>query len=250
MLSSLTSLSTQFTENVATGIRANTDLSAQIREDWHSVRVLLGPDSALVKHLDGFMSLCQDVSKNVVTIEPSLRALHGSVDSLAAFEASLEHDLKGFAEQLAKAQIPENQPGLEKELSAKFAENTQLQLQVQKLSSEKDALQRELHTKATETEHIRIASADMSRKLQETETRVQQLESDKLTLQSEVAIAAQRNQEEMDRSITSNDQMKAQYERQLKGLQQEKQDLQKGTCELISQLDGVRDSLVGRVPHQ
>lgn len=248
MLFSLTSLSTGFTENVATGIKANIDLSAQMREDWQSVRVLLGPDSTLVKQLDGCMSWCRDLSQNVATIEPSLSALHGSVVSLAATEASLEHDLKDFGEKLAKAQISTNQPGLEKELLAKFAENTQLQLQLQELSSERDSLQRELHTKATETENIRISSAEMSRKLQETETRIQQLESDKLTLQSEVALAEQRTQEERDKSITSKEQTKAQYERQFQRLQQEKDDLQKGTDELISQLDGVRDSLVGASP--
>lgn len=248
MLFSLTSLSTGFTENVATGIKANIDLSAQVREDWQSVRVLLGPDSTLVKQLDGCMSWCRDFNQNVATIEPSLSALYGSVGSLAATEASLEHDLKDFGRKLAKAQIATNQPGLAKELLAKFAENTQLQLQLQELSSAKDSLQRELHTKATETENMRISSAEMSRKLQETETRIQQLESDKLTLQSEVALAEQRTQEERDKSITSKEQTKAQYERRFQRLQQEKDDLQKGTDELISQLDGVRDSLVGASP--
>lgn len=245
MLSSLISLSTQFTESVATSTQANTDLSAQIREDWQCVRGILGPDSALVKQLDICLNSCQDLNQNVVMMQPSLKALHVSVDSLTAAEDSLVHDLNGFGVKLANAQFPTNHPGLEKEISAKFAENTQLQLQVQRLSLEKDALQQELHAKSTEAEDVRLSLAGMSGKCQEAESRIQRLESDKLSLQNEVTLAAQQTQEERGKSITSNEQIKQQYERQLQSLLQEKENLQKATDELISQLDGVRDSLVG-----
>lgn len=244
-LPSLTSLSAQFTENVAAGTKASTDLSAQVREDWQSVRVLLGPDSPLAKQLDSCVSSCQGLNRNVVTIEPSLNALHVSIDSLTSTEASLVHDLIGLGEKLADAQVPKNDPGFEKELSAKFAENAQLQLQVQRLSAEKAELQRELHTKVAEVEDIGLSLADLSAKRQEAKNRIQQLEGDKLTLQNEVVLAAKRTHEERDRSITSNEQIKDQYERQFQSLQQEKENLQKGTDELICQLDGVRDSLVG-----
>lgn len=239
------SLSTQFTENVATGTKATTDCAAQIREDWQTVRAMIGPDSTLSKQLENHSSSCQNLHQKVVAIEPTLNALQVSVDTLTAAEAGLVHDLKDFEEKLANALVPTNQPGLEKELSTKFAENTQLQLQVQRLSLEKDAVQGELHAKSTETDNIRLSFVDMSRKHQEAENRIQQLESDKLTLQSQVALAAQQAAEERDKSITSTEQTKAQFERQFQELQQEKDNLQRGTDELISQLGGVRDSLVG-----
>lgn len=246
-LPSLTSLSAQFTENVAAGTKASTDLSAQVQEDWQAVRVLLGPNSPLAKQLDNCVSSCQGLNRNVATVEPSLSALHVSVESLTSTEASLVHDLKQLGEKLADAQASGNNSVFEMELSAKFAENTQLQLQVQRLSAEKGELQRELHTKVTEIEDVRLSLAGLSAKRQEVENRIQQLESDKLTLQSEVALAAKQTQEERDMSIASNEQIKDQYERQFQSLQQEKENLQKGTHELICQLDDVRDSLVRRI---
>lgn len=244
-MSSLETLSTQFTKDVATGAKASSDLSTQLREDLQSIQGFLGPESTLVKQLAHCMNSYQDLNQNFGTIQPALSALHVSVESLAATEGDIFQDLRDFGKQLADARVNTSNPGLEKEISAKFAENTQLQLQVQGLSSEGDSLRRELNAKVAEMQDVRLSLVDVSGKLQVAETRNQQLERDNLSFQSEIAFAAQRTQEERDNCTTLSDQIKAQYEQQLQSLQREKENFEKGTEELISQLGGVRDSLVG-----
>lgn len=240
-------LSTQFTESVATGTKTTVDLSAQVQQNLQIIQGFLGPDSTLVKQLDHCTSSYHNLDQSLETIAPTLGTLHTSVESLTATENDLVQDLKNLGERLAEAQAHSNRPGLEKELSAQFAENTRLQLQLQALSSERDSLQRELDAEVAETQNIRLSLTDVGAKLEVAESRNRQLENDKLALQREVTLAEQRSREERNNFTTLSDQCKAQYEQQLQSLRREKEDIEKGTEQLVSQLGGVQDSLVGAI---
>lgn len=240
-------LSTQFTENVATGTKTTVDLSAQVQQDLQIIQGFLGPDSTLAKQLDHCTGSYHNLGQRLEIIAPTLGTLHTSVGSLTATENDLVQDLKNFEERLAEAQAHSNRPGIEKELSAQFAENTRLQLQLQALSSESGSLRRELDAEAAETQNIRLSLTDLGARLKSTESRNTELENDKLALQRELALAEQRSREERNNFTTLSDQSKAQYEQQLQSLQREKEDIEKGTEQLVSQLGGVQDSLVGTV---
>lgn len=238
-------LSTQFTESVAAGTKTTVDLSDQIQQNLQAIQGFLGIDSTLVKKLDHCTSSNRNLGQSLETIAPTLDTLHTSVESLTATENDLVQDLENLGERLVEAQAHSNRPGLEKELSAQFAENTRLQLQLQALSSERDLLRRELDTETAETQNIRLSLTDMGTKLEVAESQNKQLENDKLVLQREVVLAEQRSREERNNLTTLSDQSKAQYEQQLQIIRREKEDIEKGTEQLVSQLSGVQDSLVG-----
>lgn len=244
---SLATLSTRFTEDVAKGTRESADLYREARKDMQVMQDLMGPESTLVTQLNQSLNSFQTLSQSLVTIEPSLGTLHASVECLTVTQSNFTEDLKACEGRLAEAQaqVQSSNSGLEKELSAQFAENTRLQLQVQKLSHEGDSLKRKLDANAAVVEDARRSMANVSAKLEAAEDRNRELENDKSTLQRDISLMMQQARDEQDKRATSSEQIKAQYEEQLRGLQQEKECFEKGTGELLSQLGGVRDCLVG-----
>ncbi|CAG8216588.1 unnamed protein product [Penicillium salamii] len=144
------SLAGQFTSDIDRSNEMTKSVFQGLQEGLQSVESNLGPYSSLVKQLANNESCYNSLQQQVQAVEPIFGSLGGSIKAVEATEASLICALQSFGQMLSAASIPAGNPVLEKELTAKFAENTQLQLRLQQISSEIDSLRMQVGSKTSE----------------------------------------------------------------------------------------------------
>lgn len=159
--------------------------------------------------------------------------------------SNLVRQFGDFGKILEEAQIPKGNPNLDRQLAEKFAENAQLQLGLQKLSSEVDRLEQLAREKDARIAHLQRSLSDANQKHKASEDRNQASEIEKTALKVEMELRDQRIRYELATEHgASQAKMKAQYEQQLQALQAEKNELEKGAGIVMAQLSDVQDALV------
>lgn len=238
-------MSTQFTSSIEAGSISNANVSGKVQENLHLIEKHLGAESMLLQQLRNCESSYKSLTERLAAIEPTLSTLDTSVQSLTTTESSLLGGLSGFCEKLAEAQIQPSNPGLESELSNKYVENTQLQLQLQDISLKAASLLQRVDECEAQNLAMQQSLTEATAECQKAETLNRRIESEKLALQGEAALAEQKIRHELTSEITrSTDRIRHEYEQKLQRVQKEKNDLENGSEEVLAQLGGVRDSLV------
>lgn len=187
----------------------------------------------------------RNLQERLATIGHTLGDLGASTKQLEAAEHNLLGEIDGLKETLADHQVPAGNPVLEMELSSKFAENTQLQLQLQEISSELKSLREQLDWKKSENEDLQQSLTEAAAKQQAAENQVFHIQSEKSALHEEIKTAEQRVREELTKAgIISRNQIKTKYEQQIQKVEGEKASLERESEKLVAQLASVQQSLV------
>ena len=238
-------MSTQFTSSIEAGTISNAIMSGKVQENLHSIERHLSAESTLLQQLRDCEGSYESLKGSLAAIEPTLSTLDTSVRSLTTTESSLLGGLSGFCEKLAEAQIQPSNPGLELELSNKYVENTQLQLQLQDISLKAASLLQRLDECEAQKLAMQQSLTEATAKCQNAEALNRRIETEKVALQGEAALAEQKIRHELTTEITtSTDRIRYEYEQKLQRVQKEKNVLENGSEEVLAQLGGVRDSLV------
>ncbi|KAJ5662141.1 uncharacterized protein N7477_009757 [Penicillium maclennaniae] len=217
----------------------------------HLIERHLGAESTLLHQLGNCKHSFESLKGRLAVIEPTLSTLDASVQSLTTTESSLLEDLRRFCEKLADAQIQPSSPGLELELSNKYAENTQLQLQLQDTSLKTTSLLQRLDQSEAQKLAIQQSLTEATAECQKAEILNRTIETEKLALQGEAALAEQKIRHELIAEFTaSNDRINQEYKQKLQRVQKEKDDLEDGSKEVLAQLGAIRDSLVEETEQQ
>lgn len=216
-----------------------------LQEVIQAIEGNLGPYSSIFKQLANSESCYGSLQQKLQIIEPMLDSLGGSIKAVGLTETDLVRGLENFGQKLSEAQIPAGNPVLEMEIANKFAENTQLQLQLQEISIEVESLRKQLANKSSENEHLQHALTETVASEQASKNQNARLEIEKTALGSELQLFEQRIREELDAaSIELQGQMKAKFEEQVQGLETEKAKLERDFNNLQAQLANVQSSLV------
>ena len=238
-------MSTHFVTSVETSTAVNASVSEKVQGNLQLVEQHLGTESTLLKQLGNCERSSENLRDNITAIETTLRTFDISVRSLTTTESILLDSLGGFCEKLEEAQIQPASLGLELELSNKFAENTDLHLRLQALSLEAESLQQRLGETEAQVYTLNQSLTEATSERQKLENHRHKIETEKLAMRGECALAEQKIRQELDKEkITATDEIRHEYEQNLQTLRREKQDLENGSEEVLAQLGGVRDSLV------
>ena len=217
-------------------------MSKCVQDSLDSIESHLGSDSALFQQLAEFTGSHEWLKDKLGAVEPTLDNLSASVKVMLDSGGNLVRQFGDFGKMLEQAQVPKGNPDLERQLTEKFAENTQLQLGLQKLSSEINSLKQLTSKKDTKIEGLQRSLAEAGRKFKAAEDRNQVLEIEKTALKGEMELMDQSIRHEMSiEHAASGNQMKVQYEERLHTLQAEKDAAKVAT----TQMHGVQNSLVG-----
>jgi chromosome segregation ATPase len=212
----------------------------------NSFETHLGTDSALFQQLAECSASHGWLKDKLGTVEPTLDNLSASVKVMLDSGGNLVQQFGDFGNKLEQAQVPKGNPELERQLTEKFAENTQLQLGLQKVTTEIDSLKQLASKKDAKIENLQQSLASARRNFKDTEDRNQVLEIEKMALKGEMELMDQRIRHELaTEHATFGNQMKVQYEERLHTLQAEKDELEKTAKVVMTQMHGVQDSLVG-----
>ncbi|KAJ6182189.1 hypothetical protein N7485_000831 [Penicillium canescens] len=233
---------------LAKGVETNMDvsngLSRTFQEGLRFIEGKLGPGSSLCKQLASSETRYGHLQENLEGIEPMISSLNASVKATMATETDLVHCLEIFGQRLAEAQIPAGNPVLEMEVSTKFAENTQLQLELQNVSIELGSLRKQLSNRASENEHLQHALAEAVTNEQASKSQNSRLEIEKTALRGELQLVEQKVREDLNIASTkSQDRLKANFERQIQGLEAANAKLETHSDQLTSQLVNFQRSL-------
>ncbi|KAJ5333162.1 hypothetical protein MYU51_005007 [Penicillium brevicompactum] len=237
-------LAGQFTSDLDRTNETSNNVFQALQEGLQSIESNLGPYSSLMKQLASNESSYSSLQRHVQIIEPVLGNLGDSVKAVETTEANLIQGLQKFSQMLSEARMPAGNPVLEKEVAAKFAENTQLQLQLQQALGEKESLQMELERKVSENIQIQHDLTETTSNGQENKVKLARLEMEKTALRGEFVIHEQRIREELSTAGTrSQDEMKGMYEHKIGELEMVNARLERETHELTSQLANNQSSL-------
>ncbi|KAI1834606.1 hypothetical protein DTO006G1_260 [Penicillium roqueforti] len=238
------SLAGQVTSDVDRGTEVSKNVFQALQEVIQAIEGNLGPYSSIFKQLANSESCYGSLQQKLQIIEPMLDSLGGSIKAVGLTETDLVRGLENFGQKLSEAQIPAGNPVLEMEIANKFAENTQLQLQLQEISIEVESLRKQLANKSSENEHLQHALTETVASEQASKNQNARLEIEKTALRSELQLLEQRIREELDAaSIELQGQMKAKFEEQVQGLETEKAKLERDFNNLQAQLANVQSSL-------
>jgi predicted nucleic acid-binding Zn-ribbon protein len=207
----------------------------------------LGADSQIFQYLTDCYTSYGWLTDKLGAVEPTLENLNASVKVMLDSESKLAQQFDDFGKKLEQAQASsKGNPELEKQLADKFSENTQLQLGLQKMASEVDSLKQLASEKDATIQKMQQSLSDARERFRAAEARNQGLEIEKTALKGEMELRDQRFRHELATEHTSSqNQMNAQYEQQLRTLQAEKNDLEKSAEQVMTQLSGVQGALVG-----
>ncbi|KAJ5796405.1 uncharacterized protein N7518_004945 [Penicillium psychrosexuale] len=238
------SLAGQVTSDVDRGTEMSKNVFQALQEALQAIEDNLGPYSSIFKQIANSESCYGNLQQKLQIIEPMLDSLGGSVKAVGITETDLVRGLENFGQKLSEARIPAGNPVLEMEVANKFAENTQLQLQLQEISIEVESLRKQLANKSSENQHLQHALTETVTNEQASKNQNARLEIEKTALRSELQLLEQRIREELDAaSIELQDQMKAKFEEQVQGLETEKAKLERDFNNLQAQLANVQSSL-------
>lgn len=220
-------------------------MSKSVENSLHSIESHLGPNSTLSQRLAECDTSYGWLKDKLGAVEPTLANLNASVEVMLTSGSNLARQFGDFGTKLEEARIPQGNPELDRQLAEKFAENTQLQLGLQKLSSEVDSLKKLASEKDAKIEHLQQSLLNAKQMHKASEGRNQALEIEKTALKGEMELRDQSIRHELatEHGISQN-QMKAQYEQRLQALQAEKNGLEKGAEIVMTQLSGVQGALV------
>jgi chromosome segregation ATPase len=229
-----------------TNNRVNVGVSKSVQDSLHSIESHLGADSQLFQQLAECGTSYGWLKDKVGAVEPTLDNLSASVKVMLESESNLVRQFSEFGKSLEEAQLPKGNPELERQLAEKFAENTQLQLGLQKVSSEIDGLKQLARERDAKIESLQQSLTDAREKYRAAEDRNQGLEIEKTALKGEIELRDQRIRHDLTTEhANSQNQMKVQYEQKLQALEAEKGELEKGAELVMTQLSGVQGALVG-----
>jgi predicted nucleic acid-binding Zn-ribbon protein len=238
-------LAGQLARGVETNMDVSNGLSRTFQEGLQFIKGNLGPGLSLSKQLASSETRYGHLQKNLEVVEPMIGILNDSVKAIRATETDLVHGLEIFGQRLAEAQIPAGNPVLEMEISTKFAENTQLQLELQKVSIELESLRKQLGNRASENEHLQHALTEAVTNEQASKSQNSRLEIEKTALRAELQLVEQRVREDLNIASTkSQDRLKATFEGQIQGLETANAKLETDSDRLKSQLANIQRSLV------
>ncbi|CAG7916320.1 unnamed protein product [Penicillium olsonii] len=214
------SLAGQFASDLDRNNEMSNSVAEALREGLQSVESNLGPYSSLVKQLAHNENCYNSLQQQVQAVTPSLGSLGALVKTVEATETELIGALQNFGQMLSAARIPAGNPVLEKELTAKFSENTQLQLRLQQISSEIDSLRMQVSSKASEVMQLQSKLKESMNNEQEHRGQVSRCEIEKTALRGELVILEQRIREELTIAArTSQDDMREKFEHEVRDLE-------------------------------
>ncbi|KAJ5435269.1 hypothetical protein N7491_005864 [Penicillium cf. griseofulvum] len=243
--SRFSSLAGQVASDVDRSTEISKNLFQALQEALQALEANLGPYSSIFKHLANSESCYGNLQQQLQVIEPMLGSLDASIKVVGITETDLVRGLEMFAQKLSEARIPAGNPVLEMEVSKKFAENTQLQLQQQEMSLELESLRKQLACKSSENQHLQHALTEAVTNEQTSKSQNSRLEIEKAALRGELELLEQRIRDELGAaSIKLQGQMKARFEEQVHGLETEKARLERDFSNLQAQLANVQRSLI------
>lgn len=221
-------------------------MSKSIDDSVHSIEYHVGANSHLFQQLAECGTSYGWLKGKLETVEPTLNNLSTSVGVILDSGSNLARRFEDFGKKLEEVPIFKGIQDSERRLTELFAENTQLQLRLQKLSSEIDSVKQLDSEKDAKTEGLRQSLIEARQKYIAAEDRIRGLEMEKTAMKGEMELRDQRTRHELATvNANSQAQMRAQYERRLQTLQAEKDELEKAAELATTQLSGVQDALVG-----
>lgn len=239
-------MTTKLTESFETSNRVNLGVSKSIDDSVQSIGSHFGANSHLVQQLADCRTSYGWLKGKLEAVEPTLDNLNTSVGIIMDSGRNLTRQFEDFGKKLEEAQITKGSQDSERRLTGLFAENTQLQLRLQKLSSEIESLKQLGSEKDARSGELLQSLTEARRMYRAAEDRIRGLEVEKTAMKGEMELRDQRTRHELaTANVNSQDQMKAQYERRLQTCQAEKDELEKGVELATTQLSGVQDALVG-----
>lgn len=241
-------MAAKLTESIETSNKVNVGVSKSVQDSLHSIESHLSADSQIFQQLAECRTSYGWLKGKLGAIEPTLESLNTSVKVMSDSENKLVQQFGDFGKKLAAAQMPKGNPDFEKQLANKFDENTQLQLCLQKMSSEIDSLKQLASQKDATIQNLQQSLAGANEKCRSVENRNQVLEIEKTALKGEIELRDQRIRHDLTAEHTSSqNQMQAQYEQKLRNLKAEKDSLEKSAELVMTQLSGVQNALVSHL---
>ncbi|KAJ5513245.1 hypothetical protein N7463_002797 [Penicillium fimorum] len=238
------SLAGQVASNVDRSTEMRKIVFQALKEALQTIEGNFGLYSSISKQLVNSESCYGNLQQQLQIIHPMLDSLDASVKAVGTTEKDLVRGLETFSQKLSEARIPTGNPVLEMEISKKFGENTQLQLQLQEISLEVESLRKQLASKSSENQHLQHTLTDAVTNEQASKSQNARLEIEKTTLRGELQLLEQRIREELGAaSIKLRGQMKAKFEEQVQGLETENAKLGRDFSDLQAQLVNVQRSL-------
>ncbi|CAI7576498.1 unnamed protein product [Penicillium crustosum] len=233
---------------VASDVNRSTEMSKNmfqaLQEALQAIKGNFGPHSSIFKQLANSESCYGNLQQQLQTVEPMLGSLDASIKAVGITETDLVRGLEMFGQKLSDARIPAGNPVLEMEVFNKFAENTQLQLQLQEISIEVESLRKQLASKLSENQHLQHALTESVTNEQASKSQNSRLEIEKTALQAELQLLEQRIREELGAAaIKLHGEMRAKFEQQVQGLETEKAKVERDFKNLQVELVTTQSSL-------
>lgn len=230
-------MAVQLARDIETNTNASDCLSQKFQQGLQTIEGSLGPDSSLCKQLSSTESRYRHFQESLAAVEPTIGSINTSVKAIRATETDLVQGLEIFGQRLAEAQIPAGNTALEKEALTKFTENTQLQLELQKASIDLESLRKQLSNRVSENEHLQHALTEALTNEQASTSKNSRLCIENTALRGEIQLVEQNVREDFSIASTkSQDRLKADFDRKLKGLETANAKLQANSDQLKSQL--------------
>lgn len=222
----------------------NVNAAKEIEDSLKTIERYLGSKSPIFERLSCTENLHETLSGHFQTLQPKLNSLHDSVTNLTGNEKQLAQSLEALSNTLAETRIPAGNPVLELELSKKFSENAQFQIQIHDLSSAAESLRKRLQDSETAIRSYHESYETVNARSRILEQETSKLRTEKVALMGELESAKLEIRKELDgERMTLVDQMNIQHELQLQTLQKEKRDLEEASNDLLANLNDVQYSL-------
>ncbi|KAJ5168563.1 uncharacterized protein N7482_004157 [Penicillium canariense] len=238
-------LAMKLTDSVDNNTKVNVGVSGCIQESLHAIHTHVGINSQLFKQLADCDTSYGRLKDKFETVGPTLNNLNALIKSTIASESKLARQIEDLGEKLEEAQMPKGNPELEGQLMKKLTENTQLQLELERMSSEVDSLKQQSGEKNARIRDLQQSLAETIKRQETAADRSQRLEIENTALRGQVELSDQRARHELTTEhAASRDQMKSQFEQQLQIIQVERDELKNGTTVIMNQLSGVQNALI------
>lgn len=181
----------KLTESIETSNKVNVGVSKSVQDSLHSIESHLSTDSQIFQQLAECHTSYGWLKGKWGAVEPTLENLSVSVKLVLDSENKLARKFDDFGKKLEEVQMPKGNPELERQLADKFAENTKLQLDLQKMVSKVDTLEQLASDKDATIQNLQQSLSDVRERCRAVENRNQGLEIDKTALKGEMELRDQ-----------------------------------------------------------
>lgn len=181
----------KLTESIETSNKVNVGVSKSVQDSLHSIESHLSADSQIFQQLAECHTSYGWLKGKLGAVEPTLENLSVSVKLVLDSENELARQFGDFSKKLEDVQMPKGNPELERQLADKFAENTKLQLDLQKVVSKVDSLKQLASDKDATIQKLQQSLSDARERCRAVENRNQGLEIDKTALKGEMELRDQ-----------------------------------------------------------